>query len=60
MHGLNDNDMLVEIIKELNKMEEGSDVTGEQVLVWAKGVEAQSVIIASLSKNKRFLTRQKQ
>ena len=36
IHGLNDNDMLVEIIRELTKTEEGSDVASKQVLVWAK------------------------
>ena len=29
VHGLNDNDMLAEIIRELTKMEEVSDVTSE-------------------------------
>ena len=45
IHALNDNDMLLEIITELTKMEEGSDVKSKQVLVWAK--KAQSVIITS-------------
>ena len=44
IHGLNDNDMLVEIIRELIKTEEGSDVTNKQVLVWAKRVEGQKPI----------------
>ena len=36
IHGLNGNYMLMEIIRELTKTEEGSDVTSEQVLVWVK------------------------
>ena len=41
IHRLNDNDMLVEIIRELTKIEESGDVTGEQVLAWEKREEAQ-------------------
>ena len=36
MHGLSDNDMLIEIIRELTKVEEGADITCEQVLDWEK------------------------
>ena len=36
IHGLNDKDMMVEIIKELTKMEENKDVTIGQVLLWAR------------------------
>ena len=36
IHGLNDNDMLAEIIRELTKAEKNTAVTSEQVLVWAK------------------------
>ena len=36
IHGLNDNDMLTEIIRELTKAEENTAVTSEQVLVWVK------------------------
>ena len=49
--------MLVEIIKELIKTEESKDVTSEQVLAWAKRVEAQkaqSAIINSLKETKDF------
>ena len=56
-HRLNDNDLLVEIIRELTKAEESAAVTGEQVLIWAKRVEvqrAQSAIINSLSETKEF------
>ena len=41
IHGLNENEMLAEIIKELTKAEEDILLTGEQILVWAKSVEAQ-------------------
>ena len=34
--------MLVEIIRELTKTKEGSNVPNGQSLFWAKGVEAQS------------------
>ena len=57
IHGLNDNDMLVEIIRGLSKAEKSTAVTSEQVLVWAKRVDAQraqSTIITCLSKTKEF------
>ena len=56
IHGLNDNDILVKIIRELTKTEEGSDVTSEQVLVWAKDWKAKNptVIITSTSETKDF------
>ena len=41
IHGLNDSDMSIEIIKELTKIEESDNVTSEQVLVWARRVKAQ-------------------
>ena len=40
IHGLNDNDMLAEIIRELPKTEESKDVTSKQVPAWEKRVEA--------------------
>ena len=49
--------MLAEIIRELTKAEESTAVTSEQVLIWAKRVEAQgaqSAIITSLSEMKEF------
>ena len=49
--------MLAEIIRELTKAKESTIVTSEQILVWAKRVEAQGVqstIIISLSKTKEF------
>ena len=57
IHGLNDNDLPSEIVRELTKTQECSDVTNEQMLVWAQRVKAQkarSVIITSLSKTKHF------
>ena len=36
IHGLNDNDMLAEIIRELTTAEESTAVTSEQLLVWEK------------------------
>ena len=36
IHGLNNNDMLTEIIRELTTAEESVDITSEQVLDWAK------------------------
>ena len=41
VHRLSDNDMLAEIIREFTKAEESADITSEQVLGWAKRVEAQ-------------------
>ena len=37
IHGLNDNDMMVEIIKgKLTKSVENKDVTSNQLLLWAR------------------------
>ena len=49
--------MLTEIIKELTKPKESADITSEQVLGWAKRVEAQrahSAIMDSLTQTKEF------
>ena len=49
--------MLTEIIRELTKAEESADITSEQVLGWAKRVEAQraqSAIMDSLTETKEF------
>ena len=57
MHGLNDSDMLVEIIRELTKSNENAHVTSEQVLAWEKRAEAQraqALVISSLSEEKEF------
>ena len=59
IHRLNDNDTLAEIIRELTKAEESIVVTSEQVLVWAKRVEAQRAQSETniLSKQNKTLTR---
>ena len=57
IHELSDNDMLAEIIRELTKAKERTAVTSEQVLIWAKRVEAhraKSAIRTSLSETKEF------
>ena len=49
--------MPVEIIRELTKTKEGSDVTNEQVLAWAKRVEpqkAQTITITCPGETKNF------
>ena len=51
MHGLNDEELLAEIIRELIKCEENITIHSENVLTWAKRVEvqrAQAVVISSL------------
>ena len=57
IHGLNDNDMLIEIIHALTAMKDMSIVTNEQVLAWAMWVEAQGlqiVILGSLRETHDF------
>ena len=58
IHGLNDTDMLTEIIWELTKINENeTKITSEIVLSWAKRVEAQrswSAIMNSLTEAKEF------
>ena len=52
IHGLNYNEMLAEIIREVPKTEENEIMTSKQVLAWARKVgtqRAQSEIINSLS-----------
>ena len=41
IHGLNDNDILVIIIRELTKTEESKDVESKEVLAWAEREETQ-------------------
>ena len=51
IHGLNDNNILVEIICKLTAIKDTSAVTSEKVLAWARHVEAQStqtVVLDSL------------
>ena len=40
IHWLNENDVMVEIIKELTKTNENKGVTSSHVFLWAKQVEA--------------------
>ena len=57
MHGLNDEEMLAEIIRELTKCEENITIHNENVLTLAKRVEAQraqTVVISSLHEAKTF------
>ena len=57
MHGINDTDMLGEIIRELTKIQENTEITSENMLCWAKRVEAQraqSAIMNSLTEAKEF------
>ena len=49
IYGLNDNDMIIGIIKELTKTEENKDDTSGQVLLWARQVGAQRAQTAVLS-----------
>ena len=57
IHGLNDMDMLQEIIRELTKVKTDSVITSEDVLALAKGVEeqrAQTVVMNSLTESIEF------
>ena len=57
IHGQNDTDMLGEIIRELTKIHENTEITSENLLCWAKRVEAQraqSAIMNSLTEAKEF------
>ena len=57
IHGLNETDILAEIIRELTKIQENTEIMSENVLCWAKRVEvqgAQSAIMSSLTEAKEF------
>ena len=57
IHGLNDTQMLTEIINELTKAEENAKVTSYHMLTWTKWVEAQktqSAVIYSPREMKEF------
>ena len=57
IHILNDDDMMVEIIKEFTKSEENKDVASNQVLLWERQVEAQgtqTTVLNSLKVNQKF------
>ena len=49
IHGLNDKDMLGEIIKELTATRGKDHITCGNVLTWAKRVEAQRVLAAVMN-----------
>ena len=57
IYGLNDTDMLAEIIMELTKVEENTEITSEKVLCRARRVEvkrAKSTIMNSLTDTRGF------
>ena len=57
IHGLNDTDMLEEIIKELTKTCKNEEITSENAFFWAKRVEAQRAqytFMNSLTEVKEF------
>ena len=57
IHGLNDTNMLAEIIKELTEIQENTEIISENMLCWAKRMEAQraqSAIMNSLTEAKEF------
>ena len=62
IHRLNDSDMLAEITRELAKLDESTHATSEQVLGWAKRIEAQrakAAVISRLSEVNEFNKTQK-
>ena len=54
IHDLIDNDISIEIIRELMKIEDKESITSEQVLAWARRVEAQKVQSAILENSKEI------
>ena len=57
IHGLNDTEMLGEIIWELTNVMENGAIMSANILAWAKRVEvqrAQSAVISSITKAKEF------
>ena len=57
IHGLNDEEILAEIFRELTKYEENINICNENVLRWTKRVEAQRAqmaVISSLHEAKNF------
>ena len=57
IHGLNDKNMLEEIIKELTTVKSNDQITSGNVLVWAKRVEAQrtqAAVMSAITKCKEF------
>ena len=57
IHGLNDAEMLGEIIRELTKVKVNNTINSETVLLWAKRVEvqrAQVAVMSSITERKEF------
>ena len=57
IHGLNDKMMLDEVIRELTTKGSNNQTTSEDVLIWAKGVEAQrmqAAILSDITDSQRF------
>ena len=57
IHGLNDKTMLDEVIRELTTKSSNDQMTSEDVLIWAKRVEAQrmqAVILSDITDSQRF------
>ena len=57
IHSLDDTEMLVEIIRELTKIQENTYIMSENMLCWAKRVEAKrapSAIMSSITKAKEL------
>ena len=56
-HGLNDKEMLGEIIKGLTTIKGNSTVTRENILMWVKKIEAQrvqAVVMRTITETKEF------
>ena len=57
IHGLNDKMMLDEVIRELTTKNSNNQMTSEDMLIWAKRVEAQrmqAVILSDITDSQRF------
>ena len=57
IHGLNDKEMLGEIIKELATIRGNDTVTSENILSWVKWIEAQrtqAVVMSAITETKEF------
>ena len=57
IHGLKDDSMLLELICKLTAITDTSAVTSDQVLLWARWVEAkrtQTAVVNNLKVNKEF------
>ena len=57
IHGINDKNMLEEIIKELMTVKSDEQIISQNVLAWAKRVEAQraqAAVMSTINKSKEF------